>query len=136
MEDPYEAGLRKILNFGHTLGHAVESYFMENNTHLLHGEDIDMGMIMESWLSVQLCGLPEESLDEIQDYILKVYGHHPIGSDKYQDIFERTLQDKKNQGKKILAVLLKEIGKPEEKEIGEEEIKKAIEFYDNILADV
>ena len=55
MQDPTEKNIRKALNFGHTLGHAIESYFLENEnkTTLLHGEAIAIGMILESFISWQ-----------------------------------------------------------------------------------
>ena len=54
MQDPTEKNIRKALNFGHTLGHAIESYFLENEnkTTLLHGEAIAVGMILESYISL------------------------------------------------------------------------------------
>ena len=67
-QDPYEAGLRKKLNFGHTLGHAIESYFLveTNRQTLLHGEAIAVGMVLEAYLSHELTGLSKLELDEIK----------------------------------------------------------------------
>lgn len=50
-QDPTETGVRKALNFGHTLGHAIESHFLETPTLLLHGEAIAIGMVLESYIS-------------------------------------------------------------------------------------
>ena len=60
-----ENGIRKALNFGHTLGHAIESYFLEkeNKTTLLHGEAIAIGMILESFLSL------DKKMLELNEYI-------------------------------------------------------------------
>jgi 3-dehydroquinate synthase len=68
LQDPTEQNLRKILNFGHTLGHAIESYFLESETHetLLHGEAIAIGMILEAYLSHKLSGLSEVELTDIK----------------------------------------------------------------------
>ena len=68
-QDPNEDGLRKTLNYGHTLGHAIESYCLDNEAMqtLLHGEAIAAGMIMEGYLSVKTCGLSERELNEIKN---------------------------------------------------------------------
>jgi len=75
-EDPTEQGQRKILNFGHTLGHAIESYFLINNERetLLHGEAIAIGMILEAYLSKEVLGLPAEQLSDITTTFLDRYG--------------------------------------------------------------
>ena len=61
LKDPREKGLRKVLNFGHTLGHAIESYFLinKNKTALLHGEAIAVGMILATYISFKLFDFPE-----------------------------------------------------------------------------
>ena len=132
MEDPYEKGLRKVLNFGHTLGHAVESHFLASPDPLLHGEAIAIGMVMETHLSGSLCGLSKGEQEEIVNTLINLYGHHKIGNDQYENIFTRTLQDKKNRDGRVQAVLLKSIGNPVDEKLEREEILKAIEFYDNL----
>jgi 3-dehydroquinate synthase len=63
IEDPHEKGIRKALNFGHTIGHAVETYSLINDKdHLSHGEAIAIGMICESYLAHKKTGLPAEEL--------------------------------------------------------------------------
>ena len=73
--DPLERNLRKILNFGHTFGHAIESYFLVNSDKkpLLHGEAIAIGMILEAYLSSRMTGLSIETMKEIKSVFL-VYG--------------------------------------------------------------
>jgi 3-dehydroquinate synthase len=132
LEDPFESGLRKVLNFGHTLGHAVESHFLGKEHPLLHGEAIAVGMIMETFLSSELCGLPDKHKEAIINYLIGLYGHHPVGKNSYSDIFSRTLQDKKNRDHQVTAILLEHIGKPAEKILSKGDIIKAIEFYDNL----
>jgi 3-dehydroquinate synthase len=61
-QDPNEKGLRKILNFGHTIGHAVESYWMQSRTPLLHGEAIAIGMVGEAYLSYRVGNISENEL--------------------------------------------------------------------------
>ncbi|MGZ4049535.1 MAG: 3-dehydroquinate synthase, partial [Bacteroidia bacterium] len=72
LEDPKEKGIRKVLNFGHTVGHAVETFFLEQDSkkHLLHGEAIAIGMICEAYLSQRICKLSVEELEEITYFIL------------------------------------------------------------------
>ncbi|WP_109832126.1 3-dehydroquinate synthase [Reichenbachiella versicolor] len=110
-EDPFESGIRKILNYGHTIGHAVESYFLEKpKEKLLHGEAIAVGMICEAYLSKKLTGLSKEDLEEISDYLIEVYQPKVIESSLFDDILKLTLQDKKNEGGIVQFSLLKSIG--------------------------
>lgn len=109
--DPYEKGLRKILNFGHTIGHAIESYFLEKGSQrLLHGEAIAIGMIAEAWLSVKYTGLKKEALEEITAYIMSIYGKVSFDEALIPAFIELTTQDKKNEGGKTLFTLLSAIG--------------------------
>ncbi|SMD36777.1 3-dehydroquinate synthase [Reichenbachiella faecimaris] len=109
--DPFESGLRKILNFGHTIGHAVESYFLDKgDQRLLHGEAIAVGMICEAYLSHKFTGLSIEELDEIVAYLIGIY--HPVKIDKslFDEIIGLTLQDKKNEGGAVQFSLLTGMG--------------------------
>lgn len=109
--DPLEKDLRKALNFGHTIGHAVESFFLETTNPLLHGEAIAVGMIAESWLSQQQSTLAAAELDTITDFVLSVYGHCPIPKTAYPDLLATMAQDKKNESTAINFSLLRGIGK-------------------------
>lgn len=123
--DPYEKGLRKILNFGHTIGHAFESYFLnKKGRRLLHGEAVAAGMICETFLSEQKCALSINSTRSIENYILQTFGKISINPDDIDMIVNLCLQDKKNERGVINFSLIKEIGVPvfniavEENEIG------------------
>lgn len=112
LQDPTEQGLRKILNYGHTLGHAVESYFLEaeDKAALLHGEAIAIGMILEGYLSHKLTGLSKTELDAIKTTFLS---HYPkiVFTEKDVNAIARLMKyDKKNAHGKINFVLLKCIG--------------------------
>ena len=133
-QDPYEKGLRKILNFGHTIGHAVESFYLnQNGKNLLHGEAIAIGMICEAYISKVKLGLPQEELDEIQGHLLKVFGKVEIQHQDFETISKLTIQDKKNESGAIRAVLLKKIGVPKiDMPITEIETKRALEFYNSL----
>lgn len=113
LQDPTEKGLRKILNFGHTIGHAVESYFLENQpaeNRLLHGEAIALGMIAEAWLAMQKKLLPPYCYEEVQTYLLRLYGKVALSEEAIAKIATMTLQDKKNQNGTISLSLIDGIG--------------------------
>lgn len=107
--DPTEKGLRKILNFGHTIGHAVETFFLEKDR-LLHGEAIAVGMICEAYLAYKKELLSENELLEIEEFIYTVYGSVKINPEDYNAIATLTSQDKKNKGSLVRASLLNDIG--------------------------
>ena len=111
LEDPKENGLRKMLNFGHTLGHAIESYFLEseNKENLTHGEAIAIGMITETYISSKLFGFPKEKLSEIKEKISAIYGKAPIKKSDYTPIIELLKHDKKNTKGNVNFVLLSDL---------------------------
>jgi 3-dehydroquinate synthase len=129
--DPFEKGLRKILNFGHTIGHAVEAYSLQHDADpLLHGEAVAAGMIMEAWLGSQQCNLPEEVLMDIIQTLSKHYQHYHIPEDAFDEIWASMALDKKNAGAKVLAVSLQDIAQPViDLEITPELLKAALAFY-------
>ena len=113
-EDPEEQGLRKILNYGHTLGHAIESYFLDHpgRATLLHGEAIAIGMIMETFLSHKLLGFPEDEMEAIKSTLLAVYGSVDITDADREAIIDLLKYDKKNSHGNINFVLLERMGVP------------------------
>ncbi len=104
LEDPFEKGERKKLNFGHTFGHAIESYYLEKGTPISHGEAIFMGMILETGIS----DLSENEKNEIKDYIISNFALPYTPKKTYLHKF--LINDKKNQDGKINFTLLSEIG--------------------------
>ncbi len=113
-EDPREHGIRKILNFGHTLGHAIESYFLESKQHdsLLHGEAISVGMVLEAYLSNRLTGLPDSQLEDIKNTFLERYRKVEFSNSDIEAILNLLKFDKKNSHGNINFVLLNSIGDP------------------------
>ncbi|WP_255501950.1 3-dehydroquinate synthase [Olivibacter sp. SDN3] len=110
-KDPTEQGLRKILNFGHTIGHAIESYSLANDSFpLLHGEAIAVGMICEAYLSHRVGDLSVDELNEIVPYIQRIFPTYRFGEGIYDDLFAYMLNDKKNVDGRIGFALLKQIG--------------------------
>lgn len=133
-EDPFENGLRKTLNFGHTLGHAIESYFLSNpnKTDLLHGEAIAIGMVLALFLSKELVGFPAENVNEITQLFKKYYGKIEFDSADYAPIIDLMKYDKKNSHGNINFVLLEDIGKAKlDCAVDEALILKAFEYYLN-----
>tara|TARA_R110001583_G_scaffold57921_4_gene173066 strand:+ start:4318 stop:5394 length:1077 start_codon:yes stop_codon:yes gene_type:complete len=110
-EDPKEAGIRKVLNYGHTLGHAIESYFLESKEkeNLTHGEAIAIGMITESFLSEKILNFPTDKLNHIKQKIVNIYGKVVIDSKDYEGIIELLIHDKKNVGGQVNFVLLTDL---------------------------
>lgn len=112
MQDPTENGIRKALNFGHTLGHAIESYFLENENKktLLHGEAIAIGMILESYISWQKKLLTAAEYLEIKNIIGAIFEKIDFEENDLNPILDLLIHDKKNEYGKIQFVLLDKIG--------------------------
>ncbi|WP_405382136.1 3-dehydroquinate synthase [Maribacter sp. LLG6340-A2] len=132
LQDPTEQHIRKILNYGHTLGHAIESYLLNHATKemLLHGEAIAIGMILEAYLSNQLLGLEQSAADDIKTTFLQRYPKIDFTTEDIDNLLELMKYDKKNSHGKVNFVLLKEIGKPvTDVEIPIELFKQAFAYY-------
>ncbi|MDP4266884.1 MAG: 3-dehydroquinate synthase [Bacteroidota bacterium] len=114
LKDPLEKDLRKILNFGHTIGHAIETLSLEKDKDpLLHGESVAIGLICESFLSVKYTNLDEAALYSISSSIKSLYKHYPINKNLYNKLTDIMKKDKKNENQKINFTLLKGIGNAE-----------------------
>ncbi len=129
-EDQHELGIRKILNAGHTLGHAIESWFLACNRPVLHGEAVAAGLAAESIIARDEGLLPQHLSRQIIRYITDVFGKLNWNSHDTAGIVQLCFQDKKNTGKKIRAALLKEIGQAVwDYEVSPECIAAALEEY-------
>ena len=95
-KDPYESGLRKILNFGHTIGHSIESWYLDAEKDLLHGEAIAAGMIMEAKLALDLGMIEEKYFEQVVNYIDQVFDRIRLFP-AFNEIKSLLRQDKKNQ---------------------------------------
>ncbi len=131
--DPTEKGIRKTLNFGHTLGHAIESYFLEkpNNPPLLHGEAIAIGMILALYLSTELSSFPKEKCTLYSQEIVSRYGKHQFSPTDIKEIIKLLIYDKKNSHGKVQFVLLTDIGTSKLNcSVPEKKIFEAFKFYE------
>ena len=131
-KDPTENGIRKALNFGHTLGHAIESYFLENENKktLLHGEAIAVGMILESYISMQKKLISQIEYQEIKNTINSIFDKIIFEELDLEPILELLIHDKKNEYGNIQFALLDGIGKIKINQSVENElINQAFEDY-------
>lgn len=108
--DPQERGLRKALNFGHTIGHALETARLDGPQPLLHGEAIAVGMLAEAYLSQQRGLLTRQELAEVHAYLTRVYPPVNLAGDDLAHLAHLARNDKKNEGGRILCTLLDGIG--------------------------
>ena len=133
-QDPNEQGLRKTLNFGHTLGHAIESYFLENKnkTTLLHGEAIAIGMILACYLSSKLTSFNKDTCDHIKNTLLNIYEKIQFNQEDIEPIIKLMKFDKKNSHGNINFVLLQKIGTPIiDQKVTNNLIYEAFKYYEN-----
>ncbi len=134
LEDPKEKSIRKVLNFGHTLGHAIESFFLQNQNkeNLTHGEAIAIGMVCESYLSSKVCKLPFEKASFVKKYIENLYKKVQITDEDIPTILEYLKHDKKNSGGRVNFVLLNDFEQFElDCQASNELILESINFYRN-----
>jgi 3-dehydroquinate synthase len=132
--DPHENGLRKSLNFGHTLGHAIESYHLESEhkTTLLHGEAIAIGMVLEAFLSFKLYNLSQKDLANINDCMRSMYQHVQFDKKDIDAIVELLKHDKKNSHGEVKFALLEELGRPQiDCAVPQPLILEAFSYYEN-----
>lgn len=126
-EDPLEKGLRAILNFGHTIGHALESYFLETNEPLTHGEAVAIGMICESRIGSL------EQLEKVIEVIGSHFPHRPIPESAFPEIWNLMQQDKKNAAGKVrMTVPGEEPFSVKILEPNREEVERSLLFYNSL----
>lgn len=130
-EDPKEKGLRKILNFGHTFGHAIESVLLDRDHPILHGDAVALGMVLETEVSFNKKLISMNEKMEIQEAIEKLFLLNPILNIEYKDLWREMKNDKKNVIGQVNLTLLRKIGQAKYDCIcTEEELKIA---FDEVL---
>ena len=137
--DPKEEGLRKVLNFGHTFGHAIEELAMHNSQCTMHNAQLRIiphgyavlyGMIAELYLSVTLMGCPQAPLQQLTQLMIHYYGKPQCKCSDVAPLIELMRHDKKNErAEEINCTLLYDIGKPAiNQTISETQAKEALEY--------
>ena len=133
-QDFKEQNIRKMLNFGHTIGHALESLFLQKEKAIPHGEAVALGMICETQLSFLENLINEETAEEIINNIRKFYPYRAINEFSLPEIFALMRNDKKNSAGNLSFSLLTQIGKCQfDCSVSENNIKKALHYYQNLL---
>ncbi len=138
-KDPHEKGLRKILNFGHTLGHAIESHCLTKESPLLHGEAVALGMLAALWLSVKYCGLDAPVLQQFENQLPMLLSEAEFSLSKadVEPILAYLVHDKKNNCETPQFVLLEAVGKPVwEATLPSVAIKEALEYVIDKVANL
>lgn len=114
--DPHEEGLRKVLNFGHTFGHALEEIsiqYSEVRNQMLHGYAVIYGLIAELYLSVVKLGCPKEPLQQLTQLMLHYYGRPQCKCSDREALIAFMQHDKKNErAAEINCTLIRNIGEP------------------------
>ncbi len=132
--DYKETGLRKVLNLGHTIGHAIESFALKNNKPIPHGYAVAWGIIAELYLAGKVIDFPEVQRLEIEKYLLNIYHNQFNLQFEYSDLIPFLKNDKKNIQHKINFTLLQQMGKPVYNiACNEQDVKKAVHYLGEIL---
>lgn len=129
-EDPKDQGLRRILNFGHTIGHAIEALSVEHGQPLEHGYAVMYGIIAELYLSHVLLGLDKQVVSQLATYMVTTYGRIHVSCKQYDRLIALMRQDKKNTtAEAICFTLLKQTGEPVFDQIAQENlIREALDY--------
>ncbi|MBK8878312.1 MAG: 3-dehydroquinate synthase [Haliscomenobacter sp.] len=134
--DPFEKGLRKTLNFGHTIGHAIEAVSLQAAGPLLHGEAIAAGMICEAWLSFSAGLLDRLDLEAISTYLIQVYQPQPLSASNYPAYLQLMRNDKKNEADEINFTFIGPPGTAHvNQKAGEAEIRASFAYLNGRLGD-
>ncbi len=127
--DPFEKGIRKALNLGHTIGHAFESMSYELNKPVQHGYAVAWGIICELYLSHRFCGFPKEKMYKTIYFIKDNYHGFYFDCDHYERLYEYMKHDKKNESDTVNFTFLSDVGKIEiNQTASKEDIFDAIDF--------
>ena len=130
LKDPFDEGIRKILNFGHTIGHALEALFFGTANELLHGEAIIIGMLVESHIAYQKKMIHKKELYEIVGAIQPYFKMQAIKNSSLEALIELIKNDKKNHSDKFYFSLIDKIGSCTfDVVVTKNQIKKALDFY-------
>ncbi len=132
--DKYESDIRKVLNLGHTIGHALESYsHISNNIKTLkHGEAIIVGLITELYISAIQNNFPLITVDKLKEISSKYFKKINLSDDQLEQIFDLMIFDKKNDNGMVYFVLLDKNGKPlTDQKVEKKVFVDAFDYYRN-----
>jgi len=133
-QDPFEKGLRKALNLGHTFGHAFETWCMREGHPVLHGYAIAWGLVCELIMSNQQVGFPSQYLYDIARYVKENYGPLHITCNDYPALYELMTHDKKNEGDEINFTLMNNVGDVAlNHTANKEEIEATLDIYRDLM---
>ena len=110
--DTTEQGKRKILNFGHTIGHALETYLLDTQKSITHGEGVALGMVSALYLSEQYLNLDHQITLYYKEIYKQNFNRIDLNDVSVEELLEIMRHDKKNQGGDIRFVLIEDYGKP------------------------
>jgi 3-dehydroquinate synthase len=134
LKDPNEKNIRQVLNFGHTIGHAIETYYLPKKNNLLHGEAIVMGMCVELCLGKILNLTSAKAAMEAFLFFKENYVLYPFPKKEVEAFLKLMQHDKKNKNGAYNFALLKKIGKPLINiPASDKEVKEAFTLYNNLL---
>ena len=128
--DPQEKGARKLLNFGHTIGHAIEETYVAEGKEVKHGYCVLWGMVAELYLSVVKIGLDRQVLTQMSHLMLEYYGRPKCDCRQREKLVEWMMKDKKNRvSSEINFSLLRTIGDGVvDQTVSREELDEALEY--------
>lgn len=134
--DPEENGIRKALNLGHTVAHAIEAFAMNDRKNpVSHGFAVAQGLVVESILSNMVKGFDSDTVHRLSRYIRENYGPYFITCDDYNNLIQYMRQDKKNvSASEICFTLLSEVGKPViDVTVSQDDIRAAFDIYRDLM---
>jgi 3-dehydroquinate synthase len=129
-KDPLEKNIRKALNLGHTIGHAFESFALDNDRAVPHGYAVAWGLVAELYLSHKLCNFPKETLELVSQFIKQNYGTFDFNREDYNTLYQLMVHDKKNVGDTINFTLLANVGDIQIDQTADRRmIEEALDYY-------
>lgn len=135
--DPQEHGIRRTLNFGHTIGHAIEALYAQQRRPIHHGYCVLWGMVAALYLSVTRVGCPREPLQQLRSIMLEYYGRPTCNCTQQDTLLQLMRQDKKNTANHadvvIRFTLLRAIGEPRiDQPLADDDIREALDYLFSI----
>ena len=133
-QDPCEKGLRKVLNLGHTVGHAIEAHSQRHGRTVAHGYAVAWGLVCELLIAHRALSFPSSVIYDLARFVEQNYGAYAITCDDYDELLTLMRHDKKNIGEKINITLMKKIGECKvDNYIEPKEIEISLDFFRDLF---